>query len=119
MRKGTCLILTLLSLAGGCSSPQLPKKAAAGQEEPVTVVLASYQPVRAGALVFDPPVISDQPPLDLTRDDRNPGAFVGYEPLTATFFYVRTDDLQGDQFGRNGGLYQRRAVQVKTGVSYR
>ncbi|HEY7089575.1 MAG TPA: hypothetical protein VH518_15870 [Tepidisphaeraceae bacterium] len=114
-----CLILTLLSVAGGCSSSQPPRKAAAGSEEPVVVVLASYEPARAGALVFDPPVISDQPPLDLARDDRNPGAFVGYESLTSTFFYVRTDDLQGDQFGRNGSLYQRRAVQVKTGVSYR
>jgi hypothetical protein len=114
------MILVVASMVGGCACHQPPKQQArTEQAEPAGPVLASYRPARAGALVFDPPVISDQPPLNLSRDDRNPGAFVGYESMTATYFYIRTDDRQADDFGINNDRFERRSVQYKVGVSYR
>ena len=85
----------------------------------------------ASALVFSPPLAQDMPPLELSRDLRQPSAFVGYPESVAEFFYLRWDDSQtgGDGTGvgfgfRGGGFgnrdrYERRAVSEKTGVLYR
>jgi hypothetical protein len=86
--------------------------------------------VTASALVFDPPVIAGEEPLELSRADRAPGAFVGYEGPTVEHFYIRLDDSQigarfggGGRFGRGGGgtfdHYERRAVTERLGVRYR
>jgi hypothetical protein len=47
-------------------------------------------------------------------------AFVGYESVTATYFYLRTDDRQMDNSNlHNNDRYERRAVSEKVGVTYR
>lgn len=104
-------ILTLLVLIGGCASQRKPAQTAA---DPL-LVARSYEPGSAGALVFDPPVISGQPPLQLARDLRTPEAFVGYE-TTATYFYLRIDDRDASDYSSR---YERRAISHKIGVSYR
>ena len=77
-----------------------------------------YGDVAASSLAFDPPVIADEPRLELSRADRGPSAFVGYEDIITTHFYLRTDDHQR-WFDRDGGEYQRRAISEKFGTRYR
>ena len=103
-------VIAIALLACGCAAHKPEPKA---QALPITT---SYASVPAGSLVFDPPVIVGQPPLQLSRDDRAPSAFAGYDSTTATYFYVRTDDRQtSDRSDR----YERRSITEKTGVSYR
>ena len=51
--------------------------------------------VTASALSFDPPVISAEPALDLSRENRGAIAVLGYDVPIATFSYVRSDDRYG------------------------
>ncbi|HMB96178.1 MAG TPA: hypothetical protein VKK61_09080 [Tepidisphaeraceae bacterium] len=75
-----------------------------------------YEAGSSGSLVFDPPVTIGQQPLQLSRDDRQPAAFAGYDSSIATYFYVRTDDRQtSDRSDR----FERRAISEKVGVNYR
>jgi hypothetical protein len=115
MWRSVCIIFFGLFMMGCASQAPKPPRAA---HQPLPV-LAVYREAPSAALVFDPPVISDQPPLDLSRDDRTPGAFVGYEETIATFYYVRTDDRQFDGSGLNQDRFERRAISTKVGVSYR
>ena len=70
----------------------------------------------ATALLFSSPQPVDVMPLDLSRDARGPGAFVGYEETTSTYFYIRTHDRQtGDDRER----YERRAIIEKVGAIHR
>jgi hypothetical protein len=69
-------------------------------------------------LVFDPPVISGERPLELARDVRQPSAFVGFDEVTTTHFYLRTDDRQF-MTDWEGNRYERRAISEKFGVRYR
>lgn len=79
----------------------------------------------AAALVFQPAIAEDMPQLDLSRDGREPEAFVGYAEGVAEHFYVRWDDRQSNYgHGRRGGSgafdrYERRAISEKVGVLYR
>lgn len=76
----------------------------------------------AAALVFPPIISASLPPIDLTRDERQPVAIVGFDQPTVTYYHLRLDDRQyGDfygPFGRSEGVY-RRAVTVRIGVSTR
>ena len=81
-----------------------------------TTISPVYGSASAGALAFDPPVISDQPQLALGREVRTPGAFVGYESVTANYYYLRIDDRQTDD---NTDRYERRVISEKVGVTYR
>jgi hypothetical protein len=76
-----------------------------------------YEAVTASALVFDPPV-ADVSAQALVRDGREPSAFVGYDSLITTYFYLRIDDRIREGDGR-GDRYERRAVSEKFGVSHR
>ena len=105
MRSGWIAVLILV--AGGC---------AARHAQPPTAAIPVYQEAPAVALAFDPPVTAGQPPVILPRDVRNPGIFVGFEELTTTFFYIRTDDRQDSLWGDR---YDRCATYEKVGVSYR
>jgi hypothetical protein len=89
-----------------------------------------YEAVPAAALVFTPPVVRQEPPLDLSREGRATEAFVGYEQGIVEYHYVRTDDRQraGDGWNRgwgwgshggHGDRYERRAVTERVGVRYR
>jgi hypothetical protein len=97
-------------MLAGCAS-QKPDN-----ESPLPFAPVYYERSTAGALAFDPPVIANEPPLQLSRDFRTPGAFVGYESLTTTYYYLRIDDRQTDDFGDR---YERRAFSEKFGVTYR
>ena len=96
----------LLGLWGCAASGQRQQAAAPPQ----------YQDAPAVSLVFDPPAALDQPPMLLPREPRQPAAFVGFEDLTATFFYIRQDDRQ--MSWRDHGVF-REAVSERVGVSYR
>lgn len=62
--------------------------------------------VTSAALAFDPPVTLVEPRLNLSRSARGEAAFAGFEDVTTTYFYVRTDDRQTtdftDRFRREG-----------------
>lgn len=103
-------IIFLLLAAGGCVANK--KHAAATNRDN----LARYGSTSAAALVFDPPIAANMPRLDLSRDSRTPAAFVSYDSLFTSFYYVRTDDrLDGGWYG----LPARRAITEKFGVTYR
>jgi hypothetical protein len=89
-----------------------------------------YEAAPAGALVFTPPVVRQEQPLDLSRAGRATEAFVGYDQGTVEYLYVRTDDRQrsGDGWNRTfgwgssggyGDRYERRAISERVGVRYR
>jgi hypothetical protein len=123
MQWGVCTISVFALALGtiGCASQKQPVDKQA-ERDSVRASLASdrYEPSAAGSLVFDPPVTIGQEPLALARDDRTPGAFVGFESLTTTYFYLRVDDRMIDYpDGRAGDRYERRAVSHTVGVSYR
>src|SRR5690349_6413243 len=75
-----------------------------------------YEPSHASALVFAPPIAQDEPPVDLSRADREPAAFVGYDELIRSYIYVRTDDRWS---GDGNDRYERRAIMEKVGASTR
>ncbi len=99
------LIAALLSLLASCTSTR---------PQPAASVAPHYEDAPAAALAFTPPIAMDQPPLMLAREPREPAAFVGFEDLTATFFYICNDDVQF-----HDGWMVRRALSEKVGVSYR
>ena len=72
--------------------------------------------VTASALVFDPPVAAGFPPLELARADREPAAFVAYEDVQTTYFYLRLDDRQKIT---NDGRSERRVISETFGISRR
>jgi hypothetical protein len=72
----------------------------------------------ASALVFDPPMLAGDWAPDLARDTRQPSAFLGYDEVTTTYFYLRTDDRQVVTDWQ-GDRYERRAISEKYGVRYR
>ena len=70
----------------------------------------------ASALVFDPPVAAGLPPLELARADREAAAFVAYDEVFSTYFYLRMDDYQQiDSDGRS----ERRVISETFGISRR
>ena len=78
-----------------------------------------YEAASSSALLFDPPVTLGQPPLALSREGRSVEAFMGYESLSATYFYQYTEDRQYMPFDSRFGTFDRRSVSAKVGVSYR
>ena len=107
MRRGTiyisvgCALLGLVWM-GGCTSAPAPVR--------------TYQESAGSALVFDPPVIASDRPVELSRDERRPGAFIGYEDTSATYYDVHTYDHQADDGSQS---FERDANIEKVGVSYR
>jgi len=84
-------------------------KTAPPTERPVV-----FDPAPASALVFDLRLpAGDLPELD--REPRQPMAFVGYEELLTTYFYLRVDDRQRT----DGDRYDRRSYMQSLGVRYR
>src|SRR5688500_19668353 len=102
------------ALLGGCAHSNRPSRQVnAGDEVDAPAAQAVYRErasrPAASALVFSPPVSQDLPALELSRDERQPSAFVGYPEGVAEFFYVRWDDRQvgggshGHHHGGSGG----------------
>jgi hypothetical protein len=111
MRNTATLIL--LSLTVGCAAQSpAPETVATGRRP----VVSGYADSAASALVFDVPLASRGPALDLSREDRQASAFIGYETGVATSFYLRSDDRQSDTWGDQ---IERRMLSAKTGVTYR
>jgi hypothetical protein len=101
------LILTMIAvtLLAGCASTK---------PQPPANVAPHYEDAPAAALAFTPSIAIEQPPLMLAREPREAAAFVGFEDLMATFFYICNDDVQF-----HDGWMVRRALSEKVGVSYR
>lgn len=79
---------------------------------------ARYEPVSAAALTFDPPAVAQAVTPNLSRDGREVAAYVGYDQVITTYFYLRYDDRQVIQ-GDGPERYERRAISHRFGVSYR
>jgi hypothetical protein len=72
--------------------------------------------ITASALVFDPPVAAGLPPLELGRGERERSAFVSYDDVQTTYFYLRLDDRQKIT---NDGRSERRVISETFGISRR
>ena len=130
------LLLTCLIAAAGCQSTATtdgPAPVMASSSLSACDAEVEAGAVTAAALVFDPPVVQDEPRLDLRRADRQPRVAIGYDGPITERYYIRTDDRQvidgvrgssgrGQGGGGGGGVYdrfERRAVTERTGVRYR
>jgi hypothetical protein len=78
----------------------------------------AYIPASAGALSMDPPVLAGVSRVDLSRDNRQTSAFLGYQQQVTTFYDMRLDDHQVFQDSQND-RYDRDAVTEITGVTVR
>jgi hypothetical protein len=110
MRFAALSVAALLAgfLLTGCAAAKKPASA--------TAPPPAYQDRAAPALAFTPPIAQAAEHIDLPRAERQPAIFVGFDALTETFFYVRTDD----RFTNDGSdRFIRRSVQERVGVSYR
>lgn len=123
MVRGIALATVAMLLLAGCQQSAVRPSA-----RTPTVLPVEPPAVMASALVFDPPVIQNESPLELSRADREARVSVGYQELTAEYFYIRLDDRQtNDSFGIHGSgggsgnfdRYDRRAVTERVGVRYR
>ncbi len=117
MRWGTCVFMGLIIggvLVGGCAS---------GGSRPAApaAFVPDYDSAVAAALIIQPPVAQDQPPLDIAREGRGQAAFAGFEETIFTHYYLFQDDQQ-QSYGRNGcrkDRFERRAIVEREGISYR
>lgn len=102
----SCLIIAVM-LVGGCASRHVQRG---------NIDRHGYVDRAAGSLAFSPPVAQGEPAMMLPRDERQPGVFIGFEEVSASYFYIRTDDRM-----TNDGTdhYVRRAIIERVGVSYR
>lgn len=109
-----------VTLAGGCKSHQAKHEDRKDQAaiKPAGLQTEDYEAVTASALIFDPPV-SEYSAAVPTREGRERAAFVGYDSIISTYFYVRTDDRQRFYSDDGAGRYERRAVSERYGVSQR
>jgi hypothetical protein len=130
--------LTIATSTVGCASRTSPSRSGSTEVQSITSTRFAPQPfdesqaVAASALVFDPPVALEEPALDLSRADRQPSAFFGYEEGFVEYYRLTVDDRQlgyggsgygGFRNGRGGAggwgwsdRYERRAVSEKVGV---
>jgi hypothetical protein len=145
----TLMLLGITGLATGCGSD---RPDSAGDGHRLTTVTewrggrAQYltdhpdyggEAVAASALVFAPPVTLDEPPIDLDRAARRPGAFFGYDEGSVEYYRLTVDDTQSFDgsvsarargyggrgsfggFGSGSGWhdhYERRAVSERVGA---
>jgi hypothetical protein len=136
--RSTAVIALCVVLSGCAHGRQAPRKdltqADADATAPASqaVYHESARRPPAAALVFAAPITAGNPQLDLSREDRQRSAFVGYPEGVMEFFSVRWDDRQsnwggscgsGSGSGWGGGgfgdRYERRAVSEKVGVLFR
>lgn len=128
MRKG-CLIAFAVLLTGCAAHPKTQQANRADEAQ-----LARYDESPASALVFDPPIPEGEKPVELTRDERQPAAFVGFDGPITTSFWIYTQDWQdfggrglcsgGNGSGSGGSIgsnshYTRDAEIVQSGVRTR
>lgn len=110
----TLMISLALATTGvGCASKSEQATPSGTQRLPSRIEYVEHS---AAALAFTPAVAIGEPPVVLAREGREPSVFIGFDEISATAFYIRTDDRQSDQISDR---YQRRAVIEKVGVTYR
>ena len=102
-------------LVGGCAARH-QRCATAHPPGNESIVVNADAAITASALVFDPPVAAGQPSLELARDERQPAAFVSYDDVQTTYFYLRLDDRQKLS---NDGRSERRVISETFGISRR
>lgn len=104
---------------GGCSSARKAPESRKVKvsHERLDTAMIEHQ-VSAAALVFDPPIAEYSAAVPF-RDGRQPTAFIGYDSVISTYFYVRVDDRQRYITDDGIGRYERRAVSERFGVSQR
>lgn len=103
------MLVMCLLIAGGCAAPKPATPTAATRQ-------LQYMDAPAVSLAFAPPITLREPPIELGREGREPEVFLGYEDMSPTFFYTRTDDWQVDP---HDGRTFRRAISERVGVTYR
>ena len=119
MRWGAFISLIGLSLASaGCAS----KPQAGAPVPPVAQEASVYEGAVAASLVYTPPAVNYAEPPDLSREDRAPSAYYGFEDIT-TYYYLYQNDTQfqwgggwGCRRGFNGDQFERRAITERVGV---
>jgi hypothetical protein len=77
-----------------------------------------YTPSAAGVLGMDPPVLAGVSRVDLSRDNRQTSAFIGYQQQVTTVYDMRLDDHQMFQDSQND-QYDRHAITEITNVTVR
>jgi hypothetical protein len=113
-----CLALILAGMMlTGCASRAKTSARAEGGAEP-QLAGYRYEESNASALAFDPPVVTNAMTPNLSREGREPTAYVGFDEVITTHFYLRHDDRQVIQ-GWGPDRYERRAISERFGVSYR
>ena len=111
MRRLQSLMIVGIALAGplGCTN--------APRQQGVSIApMPVYEEAPSASLVFSAPVTLGEAPVVLAREPREPAVFLGYDELSITSYYIRTDDRQTDDYTDR---YFRRAVIQKSGISYR
>jgi hypothetical protein len=106
------LLMFMGLVVGGCAvhrAPAMHSTAAPAED-------ARLASVTSAALVFDPPVTAGQPLPDLSRVGREPSAFVSYDEVFTSFFYLRYHDRQ---IIAPDGTSDRRAITETFGVTRR
>ena len=106
------LIIVIASLAGGCASQKASHASQASLEKQHE---ARYVAQSASALVFEPRLAQAAHP-DLSRSDRGPSAFQGFEQSVTIFSYQQNNDRQSDVFGDQ---IDRRNFSATTSVTIR
>ena len=113
-----CLaVITAAMLLAGCAGRAKPSARVAASPE-VERENYWYEARTASALAFDPPVVANAVTPDLARDGRETSAYVGFDQVITTHFYLRNDDRQVIQ-GYGSDRYERRAISERFGVSHR
>jgi hypothetical protein len=100
------LLLISAGLLAGCASQQ-PQTMSKGNQD-----LSSA----SAALVFDPPIAMNTPPVDLSRETHGEAAYAGFEDTTTTQFYIRTDDRETTDFSNR---FEREGFSEKVGSTRR
>jgi len=101
------LLILPLAMLCGCAGKNMPQSLHSPH---------LYADSASSSLAFSPPVAQNEPPVVLPRDQRQQGVFIGFDEVSASYFYIRTDDRM-----TNDGTdhYVRRSIIEKIGVSYR
>jgi len=102
----TLIFAGFMLVVSGCSSQKPTASTSCPQTEAVVLLDPSDYAITASALVFDAPRYAQDVAPDLSRESREPSAFVAYEGQTTSFSYIRLDDRQ---IARDGS-WLRRAV---------
>ena len=130
------LVFGCLIVAGCVTAPSARDRAASSEPVPMTRDVDAdlgRAAVPASALVFAPRLENGGVPLELSRAERQPSAFIGYEGPVTEYYHVETYDRQsgggaacGFGWGCGGGTgssygdrYERRVYIDKVGVLYR